>query len=130
MIYEASGLGTGRYDACTSLGPPSALVTLRTRRADVVDVRNFATNLLREMAGIWETTPVLKMQVHAGCAAEGCYVVVTPTGDLDRAQFSARALDVYRAVLSRFRTTEAQPPISHDTIFLPDGKVVRYEGKN
>lgn len=131
MIFEASGLGTTRFDACTALGAPNAIITLRTRWVNTPDIRAYATDLLKQMLGLWDanrpTPPVIRMQVYGDQVSESCYAIVLDP--VDTGTFSQHALDAYRSVLANHRTQGPQPPITHDVCFLPSGHTVQFQGR-
>ena len=128
MIFEASGLGTARFDACTNLDAPNAMVTLRTQWVDRTDIQNYATRLLAEIAELWAPMkPAIRMQVYGDQVSESCYMIILD--QVDHTQFSERALSTYRSVLSTHRTQCPQPPITHDVCFLPSGHTIQYQGR-
>ena len=129
MIFEAAGLGTARFDACTCLGAPNAIVTLHTQLVNVADVKPYSTELLQALAELWDgaPAPVIRMQIYADHVSESCYTIVLD--QVNTARFSAQALAAYRSILAKHRTGGPQPPVTHDTCFLPSGHTVQFQGR-
>lgn len=130
MIFESLGLGTARYDAVNALGPPDAIIVVRTRHVEEKRVKALASELMAAYAALWQKMAVVRMQIYADQAAESCFLtILNHDCDTDK-DFAQHALSVYRATLRVHKTDTPQPPITHDVCFLPHGTAVQYQGKD
>ena len=130
MLFESHGLGTQRYDVVSTPGAPDAIVHVRTRLMEEVAVQAYLKELLPELLALWKTPPVLRMQTWGDQTSEGLYMVVLGVDYITDTQFASRALDTYRTILAKHRLPGAQPPLSHDVVFLPSGHTVHYAGRD
>jgi hypothetical protein len=150
MLFEAYGPGTDRYDLITQIGPPDAIVVLRTGYDDAEEIKLLGTEIIECYQSLWtDRVARVRMQIYARQSTEACSATIvnpptppdTPTDaspetphpqqptDAHIKQLSACVLESYRNVLSqRPATNTKHPPVMHDLCILPSGITIQYMG--
>lgn len=131
VIFE--DLGGGRYDASLGHGPPSVLLTVLTHESDPVEVKRMANELMHGVASVvGEACVTIKAQFHGDHTSNSATVVLTPsvtnTTTSAQTELSGALLCAYKRTL-RSAHNPVFPRLIHDVLFLPSGRMVRYEGR-